>query len=89
MLHNNLTDSQSLSELVKVCYWTVLLSMSSLTANLISADLNQFKSVSDGQYATVTHYRRVYPHHVIPQKIFIKTHNRSVNILSVTLTDVL
>ena len=68
--------------------------MSSLTANLITADLEQFKSVAQahynsGQYATVTHYRRVYPHHVIPQKIFIKTHNRSVNIPSVTLTDVL
>ena len=55
--------------------------MSSLTANLITADLEQFKSVAQanynsGQYATVTHYRRVYPHHALPQKISLPTQNR-------------
>ena len=47
--------------------------MSSLTVNMITADLNQFKQsqsqqmsqsqYNSGHYATVTHYRRVYPQH--------------------------
>ena len=43
--------------------------MSSLTANLITADLNQFKNTvkyNSGQYATVTHYKRAYPHQAQP-----------------------
>ena len=43
--------------------------MSGCTANLITADLNQYKSTinyNSGQYATVTHYKRVYPHQAVP-----------------------
>ena len=43
--------------------------MPGCTANLITADLNQYKSTinyNSGQYATVTHYKRVYPHQAVP-----------------------
>ena len=50
--------------------------MSSLTASLGNTDLNQLSGVSDGQYATVTHYRRVYPHNLISQKITVNSQTR-------------